>query len=692
MVSRRDGDLILADDQSISRSHAVITVENDVKHLGNPSILPVVTLADLGSKYGTFINDGIEGSCRIAKDSKQILKPGDRIRFGLQWNEWRLEYIPLIVTASTLSSEEKKSLKQYVSTLGGHIVNNWQDTVTHVTMPSLTLTVKVVCALAHGKPIVTPQYWKSYVEAVSTKQAIPNYKDFIPPLAETTLNMHEVSFDVNEKRRTLFAGKQFVFSSPHQFNAYSCMVTAAGAKADVFEQSGMTYEDLIQPSVIVMQHSFNRTSQDSQVSGSFQEVAKYLKSKGKRVIPESEIGLAILYCSTDRHCNPDYHVTLILSGSNEVHSEPQLVLALDTQDSESNRAKPTGIDIIIPESGTVRKPPSTDTAAAPAAGEIVSKVKKERLSIMDEVDAAVMSPKRKRSSEDDGFLTASRCKMQPIIKEEVESNKIVVFSSPSNKKPRQVTRMSDDEEDDLFAFPSDNKPKRTSRMRDDDDEEEDLFAFPSEKKPKPTTSRINDDEEEEDLFSFVKEEKPIIVVNESSADFSKKRKSLKKEHDAEELSPLSKRPALEKDVFKQSKIEPQRNDVTLDGFLTVNQDKENAVMDESFLSLAENVKNVTIVEAKLLISPSVPASLSTNNSYPSGSNFKKFKKVRPGGCNSVIRANDMILYEVSNKGVSEWPDKVHDENVSDDEENDDDDWAFIKHSQSIKNKTRAMRR
>jgi pSer/pThr/pTyr-binding forkhead associated (FHA) protein len=33
VVSRRDGDLTLADDQSISRRHAIITVEHSIKDL-----------------------------------------------------------------------------------------------------------------------------------------------------------------------------------------------------------------------------------------------------------------------------------------------------------------------------------------------------------------------------------------------------------------------------------------------------------------------------------------------------------------------------------------------------------------------------------------------------------------------------------------------------------------------------------
>jgi hypothetical protein len=46
----------------------------------------------------------------------------------------------------------------------------------------------------------------------------------------------------------------------------------SGGKADILEQNGMAYDDLLQPNVIVMQYSFNQPSQESQVPRSFKEV------------------------------------------------------------------------------------------------------------------------------------------------------------------------------------------------------------------------------------------------------------------------------------------------------------------------------------------------------------------------------------------------------------------------------------
>lgn len=48
-----------------------------------------VVLEDLGSKYGTYINEGIEQSKEVPKKTAINLEVGDVIRFGQQWNTWR---------------------------------------------------------------------------------------------------------------------------------------------------------------------------------------------------------------------------------------------------------------------------------------------------------------------------------------------------------------------------------------------------------------------------------------------------------------------------------------------------------------------------------------------------------------------------------------------------------------------------
>jgi hypothetical protein len=47
----------------------------------------------------------------------------------------------------------------------------------------------------------------------------------------------------------------------------------SGGKADILQQNAMAYEDLVQPNVIVMQYTFIKPSQESQVPQTYKEVA-----------------------------------------------------------------------------------------------------------------------------------------------------------------------------------------------------------------------------------------------------------------------------------------------------------------------------------------------------------------------------------------------------------------------------------
>lgn len=666
LVSRRDGDLVLADDQSVSRKHAIISVQHDVSSLGDPGKLPVVILTDCSSKYGIFINDGIEKSVKMANGSNQVLQNGDRIRFGLQWNVWRLEHRPLVITTSTLTPAEKKKLKEHIVKLGGHLISNWQDSVTHVTMSSITLTVKVVCALAQGKHIVTPQYWEQYVTAILSKEPVPDCKNFIPPLAETTLNVNEVSFDVNENRKTLFAGKKFVFFSDHQYKNYSCMVNAAGGEACKMNESEVNLQTLIEPDVIVMQYSFPRQSQDSQLPDSFQEVTKFLKSKGRRAVPESEIGLAILYCSLEKNCNPELSVvsTLLTSESRGICSQSHAVLALDTPFSENEPPKET---IVIPDSGSVpkKKTDIPDSGTVPQNDAVprgknmifindetsdfsIGRIKRERLSVTsDEVDAATNPHKRMKVLEEDGFLA----------KKAIKSTSRLSTSKSSLKT--EVKEEIEDEEDP-FKFPSD-VPVRSK----EDSDVEDMFAFSQE--PEITQ------------FESSKESSPL------HAQSSKKRKEVNTE-----MEPVNKKRAVEKEYFDPVDNHEQQK-IFLHEFISANPEKkENTSLDDTMASLSNGIKNVTVVEIKQLITQKLYSEPSRQN-LPKCNNFKKFTKVRSMHTQQVISSKDMVAVNIDKKGLNEWLNDSHNNtvNVENDDDDDDDDWAFAPVSQSSKNKSRS---
>lgn len=105
-VSRKTGDIILANDQSVSRRHAYLEVLSPMSvsysigyMLGKcqriciiihfDSFQKGVSVWDESSKYGTFVNDGIPNDRKIPAGSKETITEGAKVRFGLQeMNIW----------------------------------------------------------------------------------------------------------------------------------------------------------------------------------------------------------------------------------------------------------------------------------------------------------------------------------------------------------------------------------------------------------------------------------------------------------------------------------------------------------------------------------------------------------------------------------------------------------------------------
>ncbi|EPY78281.1 hypothetical protein CB1_001108003 [Camelus ferus] len=77
IVGRKNCGILIEDDQSISRNHAVLTANFPVTNLSQADEIPILTIKD-NSKYGTFVNEE-----KVQNGLSRTLKTGDRITFGV---------------------------------------------------------------------------------------------------------------------------------------------------------------------------------------------------------------------------------------------------------------------------------------------------------------------------------------------------------------------------------------------------------------------------------------------------------------------------------------------------------------------------------------------------------------------------------------------------------------------------------
>ena len=327
---RKKSDILLQNDESISRIHASIYLQpKQSTQLGEP--ISICTLKDMSSKYGTFII--VEGTERIQVQKEGYnLKNGDIVRFGLMDHIFKVVYIPIITVVSTLSDIDKEKLQDLMNEIDGIISNDWIKICTHLTVSRASLTEKVTWAMASTVPIVTLSYWEQVKHAVHTGQILPDANNFAPPISESLVINGKVSLRQNEKRKTLFRNKLFVHFSVRQYNQCGRMIRMAGGKSVLYSKKPLTHKELCAPNVIVLQCSESDTTQSMQrFAAEYDLIYKALQDSKRQVISETDIPLAILQCSIDKYCNPEFKFGKLLKRS-RLKPDSSEVLVLDTQD------------------------------------------------------------------------------------------------------------------------------------------------------------------------------------------------------------------------------------------------------------------------------------------------------------------------------------------------------------------------
>lgn len=301
IIGRKNCAILIENDQSISRNHAVLRVNFPVTSLSQTDEIPILTIKD-NSKYGTFINEE-----KMQNGLSSTLKTGDRVTFGVFESKFRVEYEPLVVCSSCLDVSGKTVLNQAILQLGGLTANSWTEECTHLAMSSVKVTIKTICALICGRPIVKPEYFSEFLKAVESKKQPPEIESFYPPIDEPAIGSKSVDLSGRRERKQIFKGKTFVFLNAKQHKKLGSAVVFGGGEARLMAEGGEEEQSFFSaPGTCVVDVGMTNTQliiTDSQRKW-IHLIMDILQRHGLRPIPEAEIGLAVIFMTTESYCNP----------------------------------------------------------------------------------------------------------------------------------------------------------------------------------------------------------------------------------------------------------------------------------------------------------------------------------------------------------------------------------------------------
>lgn len=590
-------DFAIPDDPSISRKHATLALSENC-----------LFLQDLGSRYGTFINnDKAEVNANIK------LNENDVVKFGKMNSLWKVNVINLITCTSTLKGENLQNLKLILSRIGGMLKGDWDETCNYLTMPAITLTIKVVLALVQGSNIVTVEFWNKCLESVTNLIALPDPHEYLPQVVESTLNREVVSFLPDARRKTLFQDKKFVFFSRRQYEMYKPVLLQSGASPVLLSECRMTISMLCAQDVIVIQYIVTGVSQETQTQKkTINDIVNQLKSKGKRVVADPEIGLAILYCSMDKYCNPNFSFTseVVNQASAPVKTSSK-VLAQESQDPVPQQKRE---NVNINESVTSQESyekHSNKRKLSEFTSEAQVSLNKKVATTSFAVNVKSESAKRRISGNDDSS-------MNPAKKVAVDKENSDVLSNPTEQ-------VENDDSNDMFNFVKSaatnsgvvSKAKKLNLSR-------------------PQKRKLNETNDDEDLFNFVQNKVPTNSDDKTDTNTSKQNLfhiNKKNKNESDETAEVPNVPKRE--ILSAQDILAMRGS-KLKELMEHNSNVINTVKKEKCEELEEQMNKLdlctTIVKTcNNLIVKREPQIVTDNSCAINTSlkNFKKFKKVWP---------------------------------------------------------------
>ncbi|XP_020944797.1 nibrin isoform X3 [Sus scrofa] len=636
-------------------------------------------------------------------DFSQTLKTGDRVTFGVFKSKFRVEYEPLVACSSCLDVSGKTALSQTILQLGGLTMNNWTEECTHLVMVSVKVTIKTICALICGRPIVKPEYFTEFLKAVQSKKHPPEIERFYPPVDEPAIVSKNIDLSGRQERRQIFKGKTFVFLNAKQHKKLSAAVVFGGGDARLITEENEEEDSFFSaPGTCVVDIGITDSQTlipDSQKKW-LHSIMDILQRRGLRLIPEAEIGLAVIFITTENYCDPRGQPSTGLKStpgpslSQGLSANENLIrgapvnTATYVADTESEQAdtcmdlseRPKEVKIF--EMDQNLRIPSQEISAMKE----YHKISSHRSNIVSDTLVKMKIPNYQLSPTK--FPGVNKNSDQPSQHQQTNSIKNYFHPSPKKRERDEEnqemslsksarTEMSLEQTQPTTPSIWNNKEQHLSQNKPVEKKTDNLFADIDLKSTvKNSTRAMGVAVSTEKLRSEKRKEIDDLAIEDEIFEqlFKNTKPELKIEVEVqkqEEDVNIRKRPRLDRETngtFNDEAI-PERNKISQENEIG----KKCELKKESLWSVKEIPNNSELEDEgemlprkvlltkfeSLVVSNSFSRNLSSiNNDYGELKNFKKFKKVAYPGAGKlphIIGGSDLIAYHArKNTELEDW--------------------------------------
>ena len=261
---------------------------------------------------------------------------------------------------------------------------------------------------------MTPEYFRDFLVAADSKQALPVTSDYTPPVtesqSESQLRDPNISFKVDSRRAKLFTSLTFIFQTEKEFQACVTPIQLAGGSARIWSPKDEV-EKASEPGVVVMQPPSSVRNSQTPAAAQWKRISNHLAGKGLATTQSTHIYLAIVHCSTATFCNPRRQTPSVLPKQSVSLAEGR-VIALESQSQSAQPfAKPAPVAAAKSRADSAVSV-STMSSAAPST--IVSLRSQSTLaSLLSPAQNAAPSPAPSTSGRVTNFLSPAES-TQPL--------------------------------------------------------------------------------------------------------------------------------------------------------------------------------------------------------------------------------------------------------------------------------------